>query len=194
MKVRKPARIFTIALAMLLALSLCACTSSGTSTTSASSAGSSSVEASGSGGDATADTSTLSYPTKKPEEYSGELDYWVWGEYESRCTDPFFEMYPGIKINFVTIPTGEFFTKLQTAIAAQTDLPDIGNLEQTPRRTWFNLDCWERLDAAPYNMDTSVLVDWSLPLMTNERGEVVCAQIDNCIGGITYNRKLANEL
>jgi multiple sugar transport system substrate-binding protein len=43
-------------------------------------------------------------------------------------------------------------------------------------------------------MDTSVLVEWSLPLMTNEKGEIVCAQIDNCIGGITYNRKLAQQI
>lgn len=136
----------------------------------------------------------VSYPTKKPEEYEGEIDYWVWGDYEARCTDPFFEMYPNVKINFVKVANGDYFTKLQTAIASQSDMPDIGNLEQTPRRAWFNLNCWERLDAAPYNMDTSVLVDWSIPLMTNEAGEVVCAQIDNCIGGVVYNRQNVKEL
>lgn len=142
----------------------------------------------------TAGGETVSYPTKSPEEYSGELDYWVWGNYEERCTAPFFEEYPNIKINFVKVAQGDYFTKLQTAIASQSDMPDIGNLEMTPRRTWLNLDCWERLDAAPYNMDTSVLVDWSLPLMTNEKGEITCAQIDNCIGGTVYNRQNTQEL
>lgn len=136
----------------------------------------------------------LSYPTKKPEEYKGELDYWVWGDYEARCTEPFFKLYPNIKINFVKIANGDYFTKLQTAIAANSGMPDIANLEQTPRRTELNLNCWERLDAAPYNFDKSVIVDWALPLMTNDKGEITCAQIDNCIGGTVYNRNNVKKL
>lgn len=129
-----------------------------------------------------------SYPTKSPEEYVGEIDYWVWGDYEARCTEPFFELYPNVKINFVKVAQGDYFTKLQTAIASGGDMPDIGNLEMTPRMAWINLDCWERLDAPPYNYDKSVVVDWSLPLVMNQRGEIVAAQIDNCVGGIAYNR------
>jgi len=142
----------------------------------------------------TDNSATISYPTKKPEEYKGELDYWVWGDYEARCTDPFFIMYPNIKINFVKVAGGDYFTKLQTAIASKSDMPDIGNLEQTARLTELNLDVWERLDAAPYNLDKSVIVDWALPLMTNEKGEITCSQIDNCIGGIVYNRNDVKKL
>ena len=133
------------------------------------------------------------YPNKSPEDYSGELDYWVWGNYESRCTDPFFELYPNVKINFVTIASADYFTKLQTALAAGGDLPDIGNLEQTNRKALIELNCWERLDAEPYNMDTSVVVDWSLPLVTNSKDEIVAAQIDNCIGAVAYNRANAEK-
>lgn len=132
-----------------------------------------------------------SYPTKDPEEYSGELEYWVWGNYEERCTGPFFEKYPNIKINFVKVGNAEYFTKLQTAVASGGDVPDIGNLEQTNRLALLDLNCWERLDAEPYNLDTSLLVDWSLPLMTNSKGEITAVQFDNCVGGIAYNRQNA---
>lgn len=132
-----------------------------------------------------------SYPTKSPEEYSGELDYWVWGNYEQRCTGPFFEKYPNIKINFVNV--SDYFVKLQTAIATGGDIPDIGNLEQTNRIATLDLNCWEVLDQDPYNADKSLLVDWSLPLMTNSKGEFTAVQIDNCIGGFAYNRQNAEQ-
>lgn len=133
--------------------------------------------------------SAESYPTKSPEEYSGELDYWVWGNYEQRCTGPFFEKYPNIKINFVNV--SDYFVKLQTAIASGGDIPDIGNLEQTNRLALLDLNCWEVLDQEPYNADKSLLEDWSIPLMTNSKGEFTAVQFDNCIGGIAYNRQNA---
>lgn len=187
----KLARIMSIILVLAMLLTAFGCASGETQSGSASET---TASAEGDPSESSAEGETVSYPTKSPEEYEGELDYWVWGNYEERCTAPFFEKYPNVKINFVKVANGDYFTKLQTAIASGADMPDIGNLEMTPRRTWLNLDCWERLDAAPYNMDTSVLVDWALPLMTNEKGEITCAQIDNCIGGTVYNRQNTQEL
>ena len=63
----------------------------------------------------------------------------------------------------------------------------------TPRGTLVNLDIWENLDKAPYNAKRSDLVPWSIPLITNSKGELVCIQIDNCVGGYTYNRPLAKK-
>jgi multiple sugar transport system substrate-binding protein len=123
----------------------------------------------------------------------GEITEWVWGDYEQKGASEFNNYYPNIKVNYVVIPSSNYTQKLQTTAASGGDMPDVANLEMTPRGMLVNLDIWERLDAAPYNMNKGDLVPWALPLISNEKGEVVSVQIDNCVGGYTYNRALAKK-
>lgn len=124
---------------------------------------------------------------------SGEITHWVWGDYEQKGASDFNKYYPNIKVNYVFIPQDEYTTKLQTAVASGLDLPDVVNLEMTPRAMFLDFDVWERLDAEPYNMNKDEYVAFGLPLITNPNGEITAVQIDNCVGGYVYNRELAKK-
>ena len=124
---------------------------------------------------------------------SGEITHWVWGDYEQKGASDFNKYYPNIKVNYVFIPQDEYTTKLQTAVASGLELPDVVNFEMTPRAMFASFDAWERLDAEPYNLDTSLLAPFSIPLISNPAGEITSVQIDNCVGGYVYNRELATK-
>lgn len=124
---------------------------------------------------------------------SGEITHWVWGDYEQKGASDFNKYYPNIKVNYVFVPQDEYTTKLQTAVASGLELPDVVNLEMTPRAMFLDFDAWERLDAEPYNLNKDELAPFSIPLITNPRGEITSVQIDNCVGGYVYNRELAKK-
>ncbi|MDO4548737.1 MAG: ABC transporter substrate-binding protein, partial [Clostridia bacterium] len=126
-------------------------------------------------------------------EQSGEITIWVWGDYEQKGAMDFNDYYPNIQVNYVYIPQDEYTTKLQTAITSGLELPDIVCLEMTPRAMELSYDVWEKLDAEPYNLDKSELVDFCLPLISNSNGDICCVQIDNCVGGYVYNREMAKK-
>jgi len=135
----------------------------------------------------------LSAQSSDDKNLKAEITHWVWGDYEMKGAADFNQTYPNIKVNYVTIATSDYFKKLQTTAAAGGDMPDVANLEMTPRGALVNLDIWENLDKAPYNANRKELVPWSIPLITNAKGELVSIQIDNCVGGYTYNRALAKQ-
>ncbi len=126
-------------------------------------------------------------------ELSGEITHWVWGDYEQKGAVDFPDYYPNIKVEYVAVPSDEYTTKLQSTVASGATMPDVVNFEMTPRGLFVSMDAWERLDAEPYNMKTDDLVSWVIPLISNPDGEVVSSQIDNCVGGIVYDRALAIE-
>ena len=126
-------------------------------------------------------------------ELAGEITHWVWGDYEERGAVDFPLYFPNIKVNYVFVPADEYTTKLMSTIASGAEMPDVVNLEMTPRGMLVNMDVWERLDAEPYNLDKSLLVPFSIPLISNERGEIVSVQIDNTVGGYAFDRALAKE-
>jgi multiple sugar transport system substrate-binding protein len=123
----------------------------------------------------------------------GEITQWVWGDYEMKGAADFNKYFPNIKVNYVSIASGDYTKKLQATAASGGELPDVVNLEMTPRGMLVNLDIWENLDKAPYNAKRGDLAPWSIPLVTNAKGELVSIQIDNCVGGFTYNRALAKQ-
>ena len=91
----------------------------------------------------------LSAQSVDPKSLKGEISHWVWGDYEMKGASDFTLTYPNIKVNYVTIATSDYMKKLQTTAAAGGEMPDVANLEMTPRGTLVNLDIWENLDKAP---------------------------------------------
>jgi multiple sugar transport system substrate-binding protein len=55
----------------------------------------------------------------------------------------------------------------------------------------FSLDCWENLEAPPYNFDRKVVFPQILPVMTNSRNEVIGIERELNPSGLIYKRPLA---
>lgn len=141
----------------------------------------------------TAAGSTAAGSTSQTGALKGEITQWVWGDYEKKGAVDFNKTYPDIKVNYVMVPQNDYVKKLQTTAASNGDMPDVANLEMTARGSLANLDIWEKLDAAPYNLNKDDLVPFAIPISQNKKGDIVCVQIDNCVGGYAYNRELAKK-
>lgn len=126
-------------------------------------------------------------------ELSGEITQWVWGDYEIRGASEFNKYYPNIKVNYVSVPSDEYEQKILITLASGGEMPDVINIESAARGKLNNMDVLERLDAAPYHLDQAEVLDIGIPLMSSEQGEIVCVQVDNCVGGYAYDRNLAKQ-
>lgn len=145
-------------------------------------------------GDAASDAESTDAGYGMDKNLSGTITIWTWGDYEIKGTSKFNDHYPNIELNFVQFDSTEYKEKVVTTLASGGDLPDVVLFESGVRGQFLAMeDTWERLDAAPYNADTSELIDWALPLCTNEAGELLCLQVDNCVGGWAYDRNLTKK-
>lgn len=123
---------------------------------------------------------------------SGEITIWNWGDYEERGTSKFNEYFPNIKVNYVQSDSAEVLQKVITTLASGGELPDIVCMESGVRGQFLAMeDTWEKLNAEPYNVNTDDLIDWAVPLCANEAGDLLCIQVDDCVGGWAYDRELA---
>jgi multiple sugar transport system substrate-binding protein len=124
----------------------------------------------------------------------GEIVFWSWSESETKgLAERFNAVYPDIKIKFVPVDSSNFVTKFQMALMSHSELPDVALLEMDLRGPMFALDCWENLEAAPYNFDRSVVYPQILPTMTNDRDEVIGIERELNPSGLLYNRSLAQR-
>jgi ABC-type sugar transport system, periplasmic component len=107
--------------------------------------------------------------------------------------DEFTKVYKNAKLNYVNVNSADYLKKIQASLAAGTDLPDLLLGEMGSRGPLLALDIWDNLLAAPYNVDTSKLMDFCLPLGSNAKGEL-CG-VDNlmCPAGIAYKADLAKQ-
>lgn len=182
-------RLSSILAIALLTASVAGCAGSKPDDVSQSAADSSSQSTTEASSSAPAETSDKVIDA----DISAEVTHWVWGDYEIRGASKLGEYYPNLKVNYVSVPNDEYEKKVLTAVQSGTDLPDVINIESAARGQFNNMGIFERLDAEPYNLDTSQLVDFAVPLMQNVDGEIVCVQVDNCVGGYAYNRELAKK-
>ena len=132
-------------------------------------------------------------PGKINRDLKGEISWWVWGDYEIRGMQDWNKYYPNVKIDFVAVPSDEFPEKVLTAFSTGIDLPDIINIESGERGQFNNMDVWERLDAPPYNFNRNDVLPIDIPLISSNKGEIVCSQIDNCVAGFIYDRNLMKK-
>ena len=122
------------------------------------------------------------------------LTIWGWAD---QAVNPMIELYekvnPKVKMNYVTVKAEDYVQKLQTALTADMDMPDICMLELDYRGRLFELDCWENLEEDPYNFDRNQYFDYANTIGTNSRGEIVALQWDFDTAGLAYKRELAKE-
>lgn len=131
---------------------------------------------------------------KAPEEASGTMTIWYWDKSGFDIMwNEFTKVYKNAKLNYVAVNSGDYLVKIQSSLAAGTDLPDLLLGEMGSRGKLISLDIWDNLLAAPYNVDTSKLMDFVIPLGSNAKGEL-CG-VDNlmCPAGLAYKADLAKE-
>lgn len=129
-----------------------------------------------------------------PEKLSGKITWWYWDEPGAQLIiDEFHKTYPNIEIEIVPVVNADYVKKVQTAVSSGLDLPDILNAEMDWRGKILSYDIWEDLEAEPYHLETEKLMDYDIPLLKNEAGQI-CG-LDNviCASGMAYKADLARE-
>lgn len=131
---------------------------------------------------------------------AGTITVWSPAEgfnsFEGKSWTDFMAEYPDVKVELISLGTDDTFSKIKTTLAAGTpeDLPVL-NLIYDPNNieamTWDGV--WEVLNAEPYNLDTSKLLDFSLSQITNGKGEVVALASGNTTMCLQFNRNIARE-
>lgn len=131
---------------------------------------------------------------KNPEDYKGTITLWGWDSnyYETTFAE-FNKTYPNIKLEVTNVAARDYLQKLQTAIAAGAELPDLLVGEMGWRGKAFNLNVWENLEEAPYNFDRSTVFDYLPPLTSTPKGEIVGLEQSVSPAAFAYRRDLAKE-
>lgn len=171
---KKAVRLTALAIALLLALTSCS---------------------NGEGQNSQTDgTETVSAFEPDPEKVEGNVVWWYWDEPGARLMwDEFNKTYPNVTLEVVPVVNADYVKKIQTAVSSGTELPDILCAEMDWRGKILSYDIWEDLEAAPYNLETDKIMDYDLPLLRNQQGQI-CG-LDNVItaSGMAYKADLAKE-
>ncbi len=129
-----------------------------------------------------------------PANASGNLTVWGWDKaWFDGTAAKFNEKFPNIKLEFVEVSAGDYLKKIQTSIASGSELPDIIWAEAAFRGALYELNVLQSLSGEPYNFDTSNLLDFELPLLTNSKGELVGLEQSGSPGALAYKRDLAKQ-
>lgn len=129
-----------------------------------------------------------------PKDYEGTLTMWGWDEnYYKTMTTAFNKIYPNVKFEYTPVANGDLLQKYQTALAAGTELPDIGWSIVDSRAKVYELDMWEPLNKAPYNFDINGVFDYLKPIMVNSTGDVCGIEQSVAPAGMAYRKDLAKE-
>lgn len=131
---------------------------------------------------------------KKPGDLNGEITIWEYSsELMKKIVEGFNQVYPNIKVSTVPVDGSAYDQKLQTTLSAGGELPDIIWLNYFQRGKLHSLDILENLEADPYNVDRSKILDWVVDLGSNERGELVSIETGPAPTGIVYRRDIVKE-
>lgn len=140
--------------------------------------------------------------THAEEEYDPvSLTFWGWtaSDFEAKSIqdglDAFQEKYPWITVEYMTVPSADYHTKLKTALASGSG-PDVFYLDATQCADFVKanliMDITDIAAEFTENMTEASLQKVS---MTNEDGETSVYGLDICNVGpvIFYNRDLFDE-
>jgi len=130
-----------------------------------------------------------------PQEMKAKINVWTWESIDNqkKIIEDFNKVYPGIEVTFTNVEANDMATKLQTAMASGSDLPDVAWLEISNRGKLIDLDIWEDLSAEPYNVVKEELLDFILPISTTDDGKLVGVEVSPPFAGLSYKRDLAKE-
>ena len=122
----------------------------------------------------------------------GTADMWTWDSSEKAVIAAFQETYPDVTINIVPVNYDDYMNKVQTSIASGSKLADILCGEYNFRARLFRMDILDNLEAAPYNLERSEIMEYELPLSTYN-GDIIGLEGSITAGGIGYKAPLAQQ-
>lgn len=131
----------------------------------------------------------------KPEDIKATVDVWTWEPYENQkaIIADFNKVYPNIAIEFTTVETKDMPMKFQTALASDSDVPDVAWCPIDNRGKMMALDCWEDLSEAPYNISRQEMLDYQIPVSETPSGKLAGIEVSTPVAGLAYKRGLAKE-
>ena len=133
------------------------------------------------------------FEQKNPEEYSGTITVWAWDKAsEDKVVAEFNKVYPNIKVDVVSVGYSDYLNKVQMTMAGGGEAPDIIKAEYGFRAQMQQLDVFDYLDEAPYDLDTTQIMDYEIPCSTYNDHIV---GIENSINtaGFAYKTDLAEK-
>lgn len=127
-------------------------------------------------------------------QLTGKVVEWNWNQMMiEHMTEIFAELMPNVEYEPVLVASGDYMQKLQSSLAAGTDVPDVILAETAFRGKLFSMDILENLEAAPYNVDRTRIIDNVVPLLCNPEGELVAFDQQFCPAGFAYRRDLMQK-
>ncbi len=129
-----------------------------------------------------------------PEDLTGTVVIWDWdGGTQQKYVDKFNEVYPNVTIEVQDVAWDDYMTKLQTSYVSGMELPDIILGEMAWRGTLYEMGICDDLEEAPYNLDRSKMVASSVPLVSDQEGNILGVEMQVTPAGFAYKRDLAKE-
>lgn len=124
----------------------------------------------------------------------GRLTIW---SYDTTTTEAMVEeyrkVYPEAEIEVVPVDGNSYEQLLQTALFAESEVPDIIWGDYFSRGKIFSLDICEDLSQAPYNLDTGLVSPWVLELCRNEEGALLGIESGPAPTGLLFKRDICRE-
>ena len=181
-------RMLCVLVVALMMVSLLAACGSSSSSTAATTAAASTVAAT-----AAATTAAVAPAEKAPADYSGNVSMWYWDKAsEDKIVGEFNKVYTNIKVDVVAVGYDDYVNKVQTSIAAGTEISDILVAEMGFRGRLMKMDVLENLEAAPYNLDKTKFLDY-VPAIASYNGNVVGVDTAINSAGLAYKAALAKQ-
>lgn len=119
---------------------------------------------------------------------------WNWNELMCQnMAEIYAEAFPEVDYQYVIVNANDYMQKLQAALAAGTEVPDIILGEIGWRGSLLSLDILDNLEAEPYNFDRTELIEKVIPLLSNDRGEIVGLDQQFACAGLAYRRDLTEK-
>lgn len=103
------------------------------------------------------------------------LTYWGWdSQFYKPLMDAYTAAHPHVTFEVTDVASTDYVTKLQQTLASGSELPDILVSESSYRGQQVAMDVWEDLTQAPYHVTEDMFFDYTLGMMKNPEGEIVC--------------------
>lgn len=119
---------------------------------------------------------------------------WGWADDWRRAFEDYLsETGANVEFEYISVAGTDYLQKLQTAAAAGTRMPDVAAMEMGWRGKAISLGIFENLEAEPYNLNREDMMDFLLPLCTDESGVVRGVEIQPAPGGLAYRRELCKQ-